>query len=309
METLVGAVVLSVTRLADEEREVFDLETEHGTFCTASGLVLKNTDSIYCMFDVGIDKASPAYMPAVFEVAARAAKDVSTLFKRPIELEFEKVMKPFVLLSKKRYAYVPYSEPNTPGEMEAKGLAMVRRDSCPYARSVLRGTISALLERSVEASVAVAREGVRVLLAGLAPTAELTLSKSLRDAYKSNPPHVALAGRMRARCAESAPRPGDRVAYVIVEGPKNAKLGDVIEDPAYVAEKGLRIDYIAYYERQLKTPLLELFDVCGARGALDATVTVARSVDKQRKDVIGFCRLFGQATSPKRVNHPKDPKE
>jgi DNA polymerase delta subunit 1 len=135
---------------------------------------------------------------------------------------------------------------------------------------------------------------VRVLLACLAPTAELTLSKSLKDEYKSNPPHVALADRMRARCAESAPRPGDRVAYVIVEGPKNAQLRDVIEDPAYAAEKGLRIDYNAYYERQLKTPLVELLDVCGVPRALDATVADARRVDKKRKDVLGFCRLFGK---------------
>ena len=74
---MTGAVVTSVVRLPDEERDVFDLETDHGTFCTASGLVLKNTDSIYCMFDVGIDPASAEYMPAIFEVAERAASDVS----------------------------------------------------------------------------------------------------------------------------------------------------------------------------------------------------------------------------------------
>jgi DNA polymerase elongation subunit (family B) len=265
-----SAVVTSVVRLPDAEREVYDLETEDGTFCTSSGLVLKNTDSIYCMFDVGVDRSAPGYMAAVFEVAERAAADVSKLFKRPIELEFEKVMMPFVLLTKKRYAYIPYTDPEKPGEMEAKGLAMVRRDTCPYAR-----------------------EGVRVLLAGLAPTAELTLSKSLKDEYKSNPPHVALVERMRARCAESAPRPGDRVAYVIVEGPKNAQLRDVVEDPAYAAANGLRLDYRSYYERQLKTPLTELLEVCGAKGALDATVDGAKREDKKRKDVLGFCSLFG----------------
>jgi DNA polymerase delta subunit 1 len=287
------ALVVRVERLPDCERDVYDLETEDGTFCTAGGLVLKNTDSIYCMFDVGIAPTSAGYMSAVFEVAARAAKDVSKLFKRPIELEFEKVMKPFVLLTKKRYAYIPYTTPDEPGEMEAKGLAMVRRDTCPYAREVLRGTISALLERSVEASVGVAREGVRALLAGEAPTSGLTLSKSLRDGYKSNPPHLALAERMRARCPESAPRPGDRVAYVIVEAPKKAQLRDCIEDPVYAAAHGLRLDYRAYYERQLRTPLLELLDVCGARGALDGTVCSAGQVEKKRKDVLGFCRLFG----------------
>jgi DNA polymerase delta subunit 1 len=292
------AVVTSVVRLPDVERDVYDLETEDGTFCTASGLVLKNTDSIYCMFDVGIDRSAPGYMAAVFEVAERAAADVSKLFKRPIELEFEKVMKPFVLLTKKRYAYIPYTEPDKPGEMEAKGLAMVRRDTCPYAREVLRATITALLERSVEASVEAARDGVRRLLSGAAPTESLTLTKSLKDTYKSNPPHVALVERMRARCAESAPRPGDRVAYVIVEGPKNAQLRDVIEDPAYAAARGLRLDYHSYYQRQLKTPLLELLEVCGAKGALDATVNGAKSDDKKRKDVLGFCRLFGAPKAP-----------
>jgi DNA polymerase delta subunit 1 len=292
-----GSVVARVEELPREPRTVYDIETPVGTFCTSAGVVLKNTDSIYCMFDVGLAPDDPGYMQAVFEMSERAAEDVSNLFRRPVQLEFEKVMRPFMLMSKKRYAYIPYTSPTAKGDMEVKGLAMVRRDTCPFARRVLTDTVEAIMTVSVHEALKIATDGTRALLHGEAPVHDLVLSKSLRDSYSDAclPPHVALARRIRERSPESYPRPGDRVPYVLVRGAdgRPAKLlRDGIEDPEYAQSHNIAIDHESYFKRQMAAPLSELFTICKCIERFNSAVdAVRRGMDKQRATE-GFLRLF-----------------
>jgi DNA polymerase elongation subunit (family B) len=139
-------VVASVVELPAGARVVYDLETEHGTFTTASGIVLKNTDSVFCTFDVGVGSDDPRYMQRVFEASQSAAERVTRMFPEPMKMQFERAMMPFLLVSKKRYAYVPYLSPGAPGAVEAKGLEMVRRDMPPFARETLRAVLAALFD-------------------------------------------------------------------------------------------------------------------------------------------------------------------
>ena len=71
---------------------------------------------------------------------------------------------------------------------------------------------------------------------------------------------MELADRMRKRDPATAPRVGDRVAYVIVQGAKKAKIYEKSEDPLYVLQNDLAIDYEHYIEHHLKNPLLRLFE-------------------------------------------------
>merc|ERR1711953_485250 len=64
----------------------------------------------------------------------------------------------------------------------------------------------------------------------------------------------------RKRDPKTAPRPGDRVAYVIVAGASGAKLYERAEDPQYAQANGLPIDADYYIEQQLKQPLLRIFE-------------------------------------------------
>ena len=52
------AEIISIECLGftDTEEYVYDLETNDGTFSTQDGLILKNTDSCYVMFDVDKDE-------------------------------------------------------------------------------------------------------------------------------------------------------------------------------------------------------------------------------------------------------------
>ena len=51
-----------------------------------------------------------------------AASLVTSKFKPPNELEFEKVYMPYILYSKKRYAGQMYTKPDKPDKIDIKGL-------------------------------------------------------------------------------------------------------------------------------------------------------------------------------------------
>lgn len=53
---------------------------------------------------------------------AEAAELVSSKFKKPIKLEFEKVYFPYLLISKKRYAGLYWTRPDKYDKMDTKGI-------------------------------------------------------------------------------------------------------------------------------------------------------------------------------------------
>lgn len=65
---------------------------------------------------------------------------------------------------------------------------------------------------------------------------------------------------MRKRDEASAPNVGDRVQYVMVKGAKGAKGYEKSEDPLYVLQNNLPIDYNFYLEHQIKLPLMRIFE-------------------------------------------------
>lgn len=80
-----------------------------------------------------------------------------------------------------------------------------------------------------------------------------------KKAYTNKQTHVELAEWMRKRDPNTAPRVGDRVAYVIVQGAKGAKAYEKSEDPIYALNNNLALDYDHYIEHHLKNPLIRLF--------------------------------------------------
>ena len=60
--------------------------------------------------------------------------------------------------------------------------------------------------------------------------------------------HVELAEKMRKRDEASAPSVGDRVAFVMIKGTKGAKGYEKSEDPLYVLDNNLPLDYNHYLE-------------------------------------------------------------
>jgi DNA polymerase delta subunit 1 len=74
--------------------------------------------------------------------------------------------------------------------------------------------------------------------------------------------HVALVERMRQRDPNGAPKPGDRIPFVYIDtgNPKDTSAKKT-EDPVYVEEKKIPIDYLYYFEHQLSSPLETLLEI------------------------------------------------
>lgn len=85
------------------------------------------------------------------------------------------------------------------------------------------------------------------------------LSKEGKD-YTAKQAHAELAERMRKRDPHTAPAIGDRVPYVIIQAPKGAKTYEKSEDPLWVLENNIPLDYQYYIDQQLKNPLIRIFE-------------------------------------------------
>ena len=159
---------------------VYDLTTDNSHFGAGIGnLIVHNTDSIYVKFFTKY--TGQEHMDEVFRLSEVAADTCSNLFKKPIELEFEKVMWPFILFSKKRYACVIWTNKHKHDYIDYKGIQVVRRDNCPLIKEKSKRIFETiLLERNIPKSIEMAREYTKNLLEGNYPIKELIISKSLK---------------------------------------------------------------------------------------------------------------------------------
>jgi len=246
---------------------VYDLETDAGTFQAGVGqMIVKNTDSVMVEFDVEGRKGQEAIDYSWIQ-GELAAEQCTKLFKAPNDLELEKVYSGYFLYSKKRYAGRLYEGKIQPDgstkvvfkKIDIKGLQVVRRDSCPYVRETLKVLLDLMLNSSDPVPVIkMAREAAKTLMQGNVPMEKLLMSKQLASAYKVPMAHVAVRDKIKARAPGSEPQQGDRVPFVIVKG--DGKMYEKAEDPAWVREKNVPLDYQYYFTNQFKKPVQDLLE-------------------------------------------------
>jgi DNA polymerase delta subunit 1 len=239
-----------------------------------------DTDSVMVEFDVGDRKGEEAVKYS-WEIGERAAEECSALFKKPNNLELEKVYWPYFLYSKKRYAAKLWTKGRDDqmhmDYIDIKGLQVVRRDNTPHVREVCKELLDVVLTSSdTGPPKELAKERAVELLSGDVPNEKLVLSQSLSDSYKVsgqsvsitspescniNQAHVQVVNKMRQRKPGSEPQSGDRVPYLLVNtGDPKAKAFEKSEDPKYVEEQNLPVDYKYYFINKFLNPVCDLLD-------------------------------------------------
>ena len=223
-----------------------------------------DTDSVMvkCVTD---EKASDKErLQAAMDFGEEAAAKVSSHFLKPIKLEFEKVYFPYLLMNKKRYAGLLWTNTEKFDKLDAKGIETVRRDNCPLVARMVSGVLNRILiHRSVESAVDFVKGTISDLLLNRLDISNLVITKAFskaEDEYAGAQAHIALVERMRQRDPASAPTIGDRVAYVIIKAAKGAKAYERSEDPIYVLENNIPIDTQYYLEHQLAPPIIRVFE-------------------------------------------------
>ncbi len=184
-----------------------------------------------------------------------------------MQMEFEKLFKSFLILTKKRYAAWKFVKENGKWKekIETKGIETVRRDWCELVSDTMNKTIDIILKRGDTKEALTYFNGVMKDLAeNKIPIEKLVITKSITKSpasYAGMQPHIELAKKMAKRNSEDAPGVGDRIGYVIIKG--NQLLSKRTEDPAYVKEKHLEIDHVYYVENQMLPPIERIFTALG----------------------------------------------
>ena len=228
-------------------------------------VIYGDTDSVMVNFRASDSSASDCVkLEKSMKLGKEAASLVTSNFPSPIKLEFEKVYFPYMLMNKKRYAGLLWTQPDKYDKLDVKGIEAVRRDNCPLVANIVSTVLNRILiERSIPRAVDFVKKTISDMLMNRLDISHLVISKTFskaEDEYVAKQAHIALVERMRKRDPATAPVVGDRVAYVIVKGPKGAKAYEKSEDPLYVLEHNIAIDANHYLEHQLALPLQRLFE-------------------------------------------------
>ena len=229
--------------------------TKENGYSHDAEVIYGDTDSVMIKF-------GPTDMSKIMELGLEAATFVTKNFIKPINLEFEKVYFPYLLMNKKRYAGLHWTKVSNYDKMDAKGIETVRRDNCQLTSMLISECLDLILiKRDPDGAVEYAKKCISDLLQNKVDMSQLVITKQLsKEEYENKQPHVELAKKMKQRDAGSAPNLGDRVAYVIVKGAKGAKTYEKSEDPIYVLDNSISIDTQYYLENQLSKPLMRLFE-------------------------------------------------
>mmetsp|Transcript_50355 Transcript_50355/g.98521 ORF Transcript_50355/g.98521 Transcript_50355/m.98521 type:complete len:1167 (+) Transcript_50355:137-3637(+) len=265
----IAATTTSYGRYLLEKTKAFveDTYTVSNGYDHDAVVIYGDTDSVMVKFGTKTVQES-------FPLALEAAEKCSEIFPTPIKLEFEKVYFPYLLMNKKRYAGLMWTNMDKYDYMDTKGLETVRRDNCALVREVIQTSLDKILiGRDVPGAISYVKGQISDLLQNKMDISRLVITKSLnkgaeyalglggkKEDYKIKQAHVELAKRMKKRDPGSAPQMGDRVPYVIVTGVKGSPNFEKSEDPIYVLENNLPIDCKWYLTNQLSKPLTRIFE-------------------------------------------------
>jgi DNA polymerase elongation subunit (family B) len=234
-----------------------------------SDITYGDTDSIFCKFLCkdrygnelhGLDAVNKSII-----LCTEAAMLISKQLKAPHNLEFEKAILPFILLSKKRYHghyYLKYGSPEF--EPKSMGIVLKRRDNAPIVKHIFGGMIDIIMnELSIEKAMQFVRDECVKVLRGEFPMDMFIIAKTLRSYYK-NPTQIAhnvLAQRIGKRDPGNKPRGNDRIAYAFIVNPDAESQGDMIETPQYIQDNGCKLDYAYYITHQIAKPVTQIFEL------------------------------------------------
>ncbi|XP_049869672.1 DNA polymerase zeta catalytic subunit [Pectinophora gossypiella] len=227
-------------------------------------VVYGDTDSMFVVVPGGTRAEA-------FHIGQQIADAVTADNPSPVALKLEKVYQPCILQTKKRYVgYMYESADQEKPVYEAKGIETVRRDGCPAGVKLLQSSLCLLFSSGDMSSVKqLVCSTLSRLAAGALPLRELMFTREYHGpgGYRpgaSAPPNE-IAKRILARDPRAAPRPAQRVSWVVCAGPPGAPLIKLARAEAeLLAEPGLT-PHVAYYAtRVLLPPLHRCLSLLGA---------------------------------------------
>jgi len=231
-------------------------------------VVYGDTDSTFLSFKYNRDDFEKNRIDTFKLATICGDKLTNEVFNRPpIVMEFEKVFQPFILLTKKRYIANKYENMKDPFKLkgiDAKGIALTRRDYSPMVKKCYKEMIDAIVQTSVDIdqSIKIFKRYVEDIHLYNIKVDDLVVSAMLAKTYKSdNLAHVNLAKKLKERKEEA--EVGSRIPYIFIENTNSKvmlKKSELAEDPTYAIKNNLKYNRLCYLE-QLAKPILGFLKV------------------------------------------------
>ena len=244
--TAVGRQQIDYTKELAEEHGPRIMKGE-GTFHVIYG----DTDSVFLKV---IEKVKHTNQE-LFDFGSQFAKECTEIYmnRKPMELEFEKMYKPFILMTKKRYVGFKYDNFKNPEELSGltkSGIAMTRRNYCPLVKECYQEILDEIengFPGGKDKILDIFLKGyIEKILKNEVPLEKLYLSGELARNYKTPTPHFVVAEKKRKRGEEV--ELGERITYVFadIEGGSGLSKTEKAEDPEYMKENCIPYCRISY---------------------------------------------------------------
>lgn len=197
-----------------------------------------------------------------FRIGNEIVEAVTQDNPKPVKLKLEKVYQPCILQTKKRYVGYMYETPDQKDPVyEAKGIETVRRDGCPIVGKTLEKCLRILFEtRDVSIIKRYVCRQFTKILSGKANVQDLVFAKEFRGLNGYRPgacvPALELTRKWKQSDPRMEPRKGERVPYVVVNGPPGLPLIKLVKSPReLLSDEGLKINAFYYIQKVIIPPL------------------------------------------------------
>ncbi len=273
------------------ESAKLEIERRYNTPTQKVEVVYGDTDSVFV-------KVYGLSVPDAISLGRRMAKDISALYTDPISLEFEKVLFPSLLINRKRYAGLLWTQPEKPDGIDIKGIEANRRDAVPIISEIINeilallfphilNTPDSLIAPSTRSEIignvkTVTGQWIKKVAGGNVDIGSLIMTKGLwlgtdAESYKTTQPHIRTLEKIKSRDPRRTFKDGERISYVFVKGPPAAKGFEKVEDPAWVLEHGGSLDYSYYIDHTLVNPLTRILELLVPHGEIQTLFNVPRT--------------------------------
>lgn len=259
---IADAIVATGRELLTQSIDLIEQRQEWG-----AKVVYGDTDSLF------------VYLPGktkldAFRIGKQISSFITSQFPNPVNLKFEKVYHPCVLLSKKRYVGYKYEhELQTEPVFDAKGIETIRRDGVPAQQIILERSLRLLFDTSNLSIIKryVLEQFYKVIL-NKASVKDFCFAKEVRyGTYKNErylPPGAIISKMKVEKDARSEPQYRERVPYLVIRDPLKIRLKDRCVLPEdFVASYNLKTPYVLdheyYITKVLIPPLERIFNLMG----------------------------------------------
>ena len=292
--------IIEINDLGFIDDYVYDLETDVGHFHAGVGsMIVKNTDSVFFSPKIHNIKTkqimtNKASLRVSIELGILAGEVIGKILPEPEDLEYEKTFWPFIILTKKRYTGNLYETDFESFKQKSMGIVLKRRDNAKIVKIVVGGIVDYILNGKFgdiditnrnKGAIAYTKTLLKRILQGNYPIDKYIITKTLRAKYKGTKinddnqgesgqkgswywedvncslAHVSLSQRIAKRNPGNKPESNDRIPYVYIIPKGKVKLqADRIEDPKFVVEQKIELDYLFYITNQIMKPAIQFLE-------------------------------------------------